>query len=125
MQALDARKREIYRRHLLNHRWILTREYWKERDASRQVEEEDTEELRDLVLSLGEIERERLIQIQEALARIELGEYGICTRCGVHIPESRLDAVPWTELCIVCQGRLEEGIPAGAPPRPEPAGARP
>ena len=116
MTGQDTRKLEFYRRHLLNHRWILTREYWRERDASRQVEEEDTEELRDLLLSLGEIERDRLIRIQEALARIERGDYGLCSQCGVHIPESRLDAVPWADLCIVCQGRVEEGSPVFTPP---------
>jgi RNA polymerase-binding protein DksA len=116
MKAMDRGLAEIYRRHLLNHRWILTREYWKEREASREPDEKETEELRDLLLSLGEIERERLIQIDEALIRIDRGAYGVCAQCGVHIPESRLDAVPWAELCIVCQARREEPPPR----RPEP-----
>ena len=116
MKGIGREKAEIYRRHLMNHRWILTREYWKEREASREADEKETEELRDLLLSLGEIERERLIQIDEALIRIDCGEYGLCVQCGVHIPESRLDAVPWAELCIVCQARREEPLPR----RPEP-----
>ena len=111
MKGMAKDKAEIYRRHLLNHRWILTREYWKEREASRDQDEKETEELRDLLLSLGEIERERLIQIDDALVRIACGTYGICAQCGVHLPVSRLDAIPWAELCIVCQARREEPLP--------------
>lgn len=116
MNGIDKSKAGIYRRHLINHRWILTREYWKEREAYREADEKETEELRDMLLSLGEFERKRLIQIDQALDRIERGDYGLCAQCGCHIPDSRLDAVPWAELCIVCQSCREEPLPR----KPEP-----
>ena len=45
--------------------------------------------------------------IDIALARIDDGTYGICTRCGMEIPAERLDAVPYAVLCVECK-RLEE-----------------
>jgi DnaK suppressor protein len=48
--------------------------------------EEDAERL------LGEIDR--------ALGRIENGSYGLCEVCGKPIPEERLEAIPYTTLCI-------------------------
>jgi RNA polymerase-binding protein DksA len=44
---------------------------------------------------------ERLVQaIDEALARIDDGTYGICAVCGKPIPEERLDAIPYATLCV-------------------------
>ena len=49
---------------------------------------------------LEEDARVQLRQVEEALARIESGEYGRCSDCGKEIPVERLEAVPWTTLCI-------------------------
>jgi DnaK suppressor protein len=46
--------------------------------------------------------------VRAALARIELGEYGLCTGCGAEIPEARLRAAPEAALCVDCQ-RAAEG----------------
>ncbi len=45
--------------------------------------------------------------IDEALERIENNEYGICIACSRPIKKERLRAIPWTELCIQCQQKLE------------------
>ena len=45
-------------------------------------------------------------QVEKALARIESGEYGRCEVCGKEIPVERLEAVPWTTLCIDDARRL-------------------
>lgn len=45
--------------------------------------------------------------IDEALTRIEQGEYGICAECGEDIPKKRLDAQPYSIYCVECQERLE------------------
>jgi RNA polymerase-binding transcription factor DksA len=39
-------------------------------------------------------------EIDDALARIEAGSYGMCAVCGKEIPEERLDAVPYATLCL-------------------------
>lgn len=46
--------------------------------------------------------RERLRQIEEALARYEGGHYGVCENCGREIDIARLEAIPYTPLCLNC-----------------------
>ncbi|HWP99105.1 MAG TPA: TraR/DksA family transcriptional regulator [Vicinamibacterales bacterium] len=41
--------------------------------------------------------------IEEALQRIENGTYGICRDCGEPIAPARLNAIPWTRVCITCK----------------------
>lgn len=48
-------------------------------------------------------EEKFLRQIEDALQRIELGEYGICRVCGKEIDEKRLEAVPTTRICVECK----------------------
>lgn len=43
-----------------------------------------------------------------ALARIESGTYGTCQQCGKKIAKTRLDAIPYAELCIRCERLIEE-----------------
>lgn len=45
--------------------------------------------------------------VRAALARIELGEYGLCTGCGNTIGEARLRAAPEAALCVDCQRAAE------------------
>lgn len=44
-----------------------------------------------------------LKHVNEALYRIEKGEFGICTDCGEEISRERLEAVPHTQLCVECK----------------------
>jgi DnaK suppressor protein len=44
--------------------------------------------------------RDQLRQVDEAIARIDAGTYGTCSVCGKAIPVERLEALPWTTLCI-------------------------
>jgi len=46
-------------------------------------------------------------QVDSALLRIEKGVYGICDMCGSPISPERLEAIPYTSLCIACQESLE------------------
>ena len=41
--------------------------------------------------------------IEEALYRMEKGTYGICRDCGEPIAPARLNAIPWTRVCITCK----------------------
>ena len=61
---------------------------------------------RELDEGLEEDAREQLHQIEKALKRIEDGTYGTCEICGKEIPLDRLEAVPWTTLCIEDARRL-------------------
>ena len=44
-----------------------------------------------------------LIEVQEALHRIEDGTYGKCVACGRQIEAARLEAVPWARYCVADQ----------------------
>ena len=50
--------------------------------------------------------------IEAALKRIADGSFGICVGCGHEIQDQRLQALPWTQFCLRCQGELEQKIGA-------------
>jgi DnaK suppressor protein len=60
------------------------------------------------VLRLRGREQKLLKKIEEAIARIDSGEYGVCESCGEQISLKRLEARPVTTLCIECKTRQEE-----------------
>ena len=41
--------------------------------------------------------------IDDAILRIERNAYGRCETCNEKIPSARLNAVPWTRLCVACK----------------------
>ncbi|HEX6400910.1 MAG TPA: TraR/DksA C4-type zinc finger protein [Actinomycetota bacterium] len=43
-----------------------------------------------------------LEDVERAIVKVEEGTYGICDRCGRLIPEARLEARPWSVLCVDC-----------------------
>jgi tRNA(adenine34) deaminase len=57
--------------------------------------------------SLQEAEINEIREIDDAIKRIERGEYGICVDCGCEISELRLKNYPFAARCINCQERLE------------------
>lgn len=56
---------------------------------------------------LRERERGLLGKIEQALGKIEQGEYGECESCGEDIGAKRLEARPVAELCIDCKADQE------------------
>jgi DnaK suppressor protein len=62
---------------------------------------------RNFILRLRERERSLLLKIDEALERIDQGDFGVCESCGMDIGEKRLEARPVTTLCIDCKTRSE------------------
>lgn len=44
----------------------------------------------------------KLADVERALVKIDEGTYGTCDRCGTQIPEGRLEARPWSVLCVDC-----------------------
>lgn len=53
-------------------------------------------------------ERKLLSKIEEALERVDEGEYGVCEDCGEDIGVKRLEARPVTTLCIDCKTIQEQ-----------------
>ncbi len=62
---------------------------------------------RELALTLSNRERSKLHQIDDALKRIENGEYGYCEVTGEKIGEARLFAMPFTKLSVEAQEEIE------------------
>ncbi len=69
-----------------------------------------SERERELALLLGDRDREKLAEIDEALRRIEDGSYGYCEECGEKIGIGRLTAMPFTQLCVECKSKLEKEV---------------
>lgn len=53
--------------------------------------------------TLAEAERNEVMRIDAALARIAAGNWGICESCGDPIHEARLEAVPEAARCLECE----------------------
>jgi len=62
---------------------------------------------RNFILRIRDRERKLMAKIQEALRRLDEGEYGICEACGEKIDVARLKARPVTTLCIDCKSNQE------------------
>src|SRR5258707_3209298 len=71
--------------------------------ASYDVEESEEEAVdlqeKDGDQAILDNEKTLLAEVQQALARIENGTYGICSNCGQPIPEKRLEAISSGTVC--------------------------
>jgi RNA polymerase-binding transcription factor len=56
---------------------------------------------------LAELEAKELAQVERALFRLKQGTYGICEACATKIPVARLNALPYSTLCVKCQREME------------------
>ena len=54
-------------------------------------------------LKLKQTDAKILQAIEEALMRFDKGTYGACRDCGEPISVARLNAIPWTRVCITCK----------------------
>src|SRR3990172_3934751 len=64
----------------------------------------------EFTLSLMQCEGGTLEQIDAALERVENGTYGLCEECGARIPKQRLNAIPYTTMCVKCASDSEQGV---------------
>jgi DnaK suppressor protein len=56
---------------------------------------------------LVELEAKELRQIERAMSKIKTGTYGSCEACSTKIPVERLNALPYSTLCVKCQREME------------------
>lgn len=73
-------------------------------NADRSVEDLN----RHIDASVRGAKSEMLDSIDEALAKLEDGTYGICEDCGNEIPLPRLHILPFASCCVACQGALDK-----------------
>jgi DnaK suppressor protein len=61
----------------------------------------------EMASQLAELEAKELAQVERAIRKLKLGSYGKCEGCNCSIPVARLDALPFSTLCIKCQREME------------------
>jgi len=94
-EQLNKKRDEVFGAHRLSEeaRFIL---------SEHDIEPEETahkEAIADVLATLDEKEQKNIQDINKALERMEVGEYGSCEICGKGIQVDRLEAVPWTSVC--------------------------
>jgi len=62
---------------------------------------------RELALGLVSNEQQVLYRVNEALKRIDEGNYGLCEVCSGKIKDARLKALPFATMCISCKEKEE------------------
>ncbi len=74
-------------------------------EMGRLAEEDQAQLTHDEYISLqfNSLDYGQLRLIEEALDRLETGDYGTCLACEEPIPVKRLHALPWARYCIPCQ----------------------
>lgn len=108
---MDKNKLQKFKRLLLKKRSQILERYLKKEETEKVLTEQsaeprDLEEYVNIAITeeilahLSDVEIEILKAIDDALERIQNGTFGICEVCGKEIEEERLEAVPWTTLCI-------------------------
>jgi len=116
---MDKRKLKAYRDKLLARREGLVGQVEEAEMYSRERDSEATQDpadmaanayTKELLVSMSANDRHMLELIDEALGRIEAGEYGECVHCGEPVQEKRLEAVPWARHCLRCQDLQERGL---------------
>ena len=61
-----------------------------------------------LMMGLGEKEFEKLRLVEEAIEKLDEGQYGICLECEELISEERLTVVPFASHCVDCLEIIEK-----------------
>jgi DnaK suppressor protein len=61
----------------------------------------------EMASQLAELEAKELAQVERALRRLKSGTYGQCESCSSKILIARLNALPFSTLCIKCQREME------------------
>ena len=115
---MDTRKLNYFRDRLLEKQHSLTDMVHRTEGYGRE-KEPDIQDVADMAVesytkefNFGKSSGDRhvLQQIREALERIKDKTYGVCTNCENSIQPKRLEAVPWTGLCVQCQNLVEKGL---------------
>lgn len=75
-----------------------------EKGFSEQATQNENNEVIDY---LGNSARTEIEMIKQAIARIDNGEYGICQVCDEPISKERLEALPYSNMCIRCASKAE------------------
>jgi len=79
-------------------------------DVRDDVEVSDAGNHEDITFALLQMRTETLSRVEEALVRLDAGEYGSCAACHGEISERRLRAMPFAVRCQACEAKLERDL---------------
>jgi DnaK suppressor protein len=115
---MDKKKLEQFKKRLETRQHELRTMVSRNDQEGRSADQEATQDIADraassynkeFLFSQSNNDRQLLLMVEGALARIREGSFGECISCGKEINPKRLEAVPWTRHCIECQEKLEKG----------------
>ena len=110
---------DLYRKRLLEQQTQIMSLYEHDLRVGQQASDEGSEDIvdrannsynREFMFALSDTERQILLEIEQALERLDEDNYGTCLNCEDDIPKMRLKAVPWTRYCVDCQEKVESGV---------------
>jgi DnaK suppressor protein len=78
-----------------------------DRDGLDEAESAEVTIQDDIEFALIQLKGQTLDKIDDALRRIEAGDYGNCFSCGIEISEARLRALPFALRCKECEEERE------------------
>jgi len=104
---LEARREEILSKaRQREDLWVV--------QSNEEIEKVQLAGEREFAVRALERDRKVLLQIGEALERMNYGEFGTCLECEEAIAPKRLAAVPWAAYCVRCQESIDNREPAKA-----------
>jgi len=103
-KALVGRRDELRKRLYGDLRELRSSQTDPVGDSVDQAFEAGSEEV---TSQIAELEARELNQIERALMKLKNGNYGQCEGCAKKIPVTRLNALPFTTMCIECQREVE------------------
>lgn len=121
-KRFDKKDKEQFKKQLRDKKFGIIHKLSKVIDESKEMESNvaqdavdkaETSYTKEFLLSLSDADREQLVQIDEALRRLEHDEFGLCLQCGKEISRKRLEAIPWAQYCISCQEKIEAESKSG------------
>ena len=116
---MDKKRQDVYKKRLQTQQDDLRKIVASIEQDGRTADEDATQDpadkaaasyTKEFLFSQSNNERSLLGLVDEALSRIEQGEYGACVECGGEMQPKRLEAVPWARHCIPCQEKQELGL---------------
>ena len=114
---MDKKHLEHYKKSLLTKQEELQGIVSRIEHDGRFIDEESNQDLvdkaassytKEFLFSQSNTDRAMLMQVVEALERLQHGSYGACQSCGDEMLQKRLEAVPWASLCMSCQEKQEQ-----------------
>ena len=108
-QMLDGRRRELQAEVQGKMRVVREEGSWggKLNEGLDAVESSEADIQEEIEFALIQMKSETLNKINDAVVRLEQGDYGYCFDCGEEIAEKRLRALPFAVRCKDCEEARE------------------